>query len=135
MFVERYLSKTVDEDNYLEFINRELYRLLPSMVDEINRKGGDIEVIDDDYQVLLEDGIILCEDGVALTISLYPVSSNPGKIIVFKKMGDSAHNVVIDGYGAETIDGATTRTLAQNYGTMTILAAEDEWLIIAGAGT
>jgi hypothetical protein len=43
-----------------------------------------------------------------------------------KKLGNTA-NVIVDGNSSETIDGATTKTITSQYGTLNLLSDGKEW--------
>jgi hypothetical protein len=70
------------------------------------------------YTVLAADACLLVDDdtaGGAVTIALLAASTaGDGYSIEIKKLGTTA-NVILDGSGSETIDGATTATLTSQY--------------------
>lgn len=75
--------------------------------------------------------VILVDDdtaGAAVTVTLPAASGNSGLQYVIKKIGSTA-NVVIDGNGSETIDGATTATLTTQYEVMTVICNGTAWFI------
>lgn len=90
-----------------------------------------------DYTATLDDGTIEVDaSGAARTITLFAASGNAGKIIVVKKTDSSANAVTVDGNASETIDGATTISLASQYSTaiLQVNAAGTGWNTI-GTGT
>ena len=68
----------------------------------------------------------------AVTITLYAASGNAGRIVCVKDTGGSAYtnNITIDANGSETIDGATTQTIASNYGSLLMFCNGSAWFII-----
>ena len=64
-----------------------------------------------------------------VTITLYSASSNNGKIIQVKKMV-AANSVVVDGSGAETIDGNSTITITAQYYNLTLCCDGSNWHIL-----
>jgi len=65
----------------------------------------------------------------AVTVTLPPVASSLGALIVVKKTDASANAVTVDGSGAETIDGATTQALAAQYDAVTVVCDGIAWWI------
>lgn len=66
----------------------------------------------------------------ATTVSLPPAATYPGRVYVIKKMDASANNVVIDGSGSETIDGAATKTTNTQYAGWQIQSNGTNWIIL-----
>jgi len=70
--------------------------------------------------------------GGAFTIYLPAVASATGKIYTFIRTGAGGNALTLDGYFAETIDGAATNaTMDAQYDSLTILCDGTEWFIIA----
>lgn len=67
----------------------------------------------------------------AITMTLPPAALVPGRIYVFKRINSGANAVIIDGYAAETIDGAATHTLAPQWNSLTIMSNGVAWFILA----
>ena len=59
-------------------------------------------------------------------------TAGAGKIYTFKDVSGSAStfNLVIDGNGTETIDGATQVKITSNSGSVTCVSNGDNWFII-----
>ena len=77
------------------------------------------------------DYLLLCNSTAgAVTITLPPAALVPGRIYVFKRVNAGANNVVVDGYGAETIDGAATYTLSSQWAGVTVMSNGTAWFII-----
>lgn len=88
-----------------------------------------------DYTATTSDGTIEVDaSGAARTITLFAASGNAGKIIVVKKTDSSANAVTVDGNASETIDGATTISLASQYSTaiLQVNAAGTGWNKLGG---
>lgn len=70
------------------------------------------------------------------TITLPTAADNIGRIITIIINGDpGAYNVVADGEGAETINGAATKTNSDRYSYLRLLCNGTGWNIIGSAGT
>ena len=67
----------------------------------------------------------------AITMTLPPAALVPGRIYVFKRINPGANAVIIDGYAAETIDGAATHTRTPQWNSMTIMSNGVAWFILA----
>ena len=82
----------------------------------------------DDTLDLTEDLIYVDSTSATVTVTLPAASSSSGhEYRIIKTV--SANTVVIDGNASETINGATTQTMYQQYETMTIWCNGSEWLI------
>lgn len=69
----------------------------------------------------------------ARTIVLPPAASvGRGKVIVIKDESGAAgtNNITADGSGNETIDGATTKAIATNYGYLRLYCTGTAWFTI-----
>ena len=70
------------------------------------------------------------------TITLPTALDNSGRIITVIIDGDpGAYNVIVDGEGSETINGAATKTNSDQYSYLTLLSNGTRWNIIGSAGT
>lgn len=67
----------------------------------------------------------------AITMTLPPAALVPGRIYAFKRINSGANAVIVDGYAAETIDGATTHTLTPQWNSVTIMSNGTAWFILA----
>jgi len=67
--------------------------------------------------------------GGAITLTLPALSGITGRTYWVKKTDSSSNNVVIDGSGAETIDGAANVTFNTQYQSYTVVAGASEWHI------
>ena len=85
------------------------------------------------YTVLDGDGFttILVDDTTSdRTITLPTAADNGNRQITVKNISDEGNKVIIDGEGAETIDGQTTFTLASKYDEVTVQCNGAAWFII-----
>jgi hypothetical protein len=73
--------------------------------------------------------------GATTTITLPTLADNQGRQISIILGSTPGNNVVVDGEGAETINGATTLTNASQYSVLRLFAAPAEWLVISRVGT
>ena len=76
--------------------------------------------------------VILVDDDTAggvVTINLRTALGIPGVIYHIKKLG-STGNVVLDGFGSQTIDGSATKTLTSQYERVRICSDGANWHVI-----
>jgi len=68
----------------------------------------------------------------SVTVTLPNTANNRAlnKQYVFKRMDASANTITIDGFSADTIDGAATKTLTSQYETLTISGRTSGWSVI-----
>ena len=69
------------------------------------------------------------DDTAASTVTITLPAGTANDQQVIKKLGSTA-NVIVDGDGSETIDGATTFTLTAQYASLTLIWNGTEWSII-----
>lgn len=81
-----------------------------------------------------DDAMIVDASGGAVTITLPDRASNVGKVYTIKRV-NATNNVVVSRAGSDTIDGATTKTLASQYAAITIIAGYGEWNVLSTMGT
>ena len=78
------------------------------------------------------DYLLICDaSGGAITMTVPPAALVPGRIYAFKRINAGANQVIVDGYGAETIDGAATHTLTPQWNSVTIMSNGTAWFILA----
>lgn len=83
------------------------------------------------YTLANGDDVLLADATAgAFTVTLPLVALYTGKVFTVKKIDASGNAVTIDGAGSETIDGATTRALAAQYDSLTLLGGSSEWHLI-----
>lgn len=84
------------------------------------------------YTVTDSDGFeVIKTDATALTanrtVTLPTAADNTGRRLTFKKGDTGSFDFIVDGEGAETIDGVATKTLSTQYDTFTLVCDGDEW--------
>lgn len=72
--------------------------------------------------------IRLCDLAAGFTVTLPTAIGNTSKL-TYKKML-AAGSIIIDGNGAQTIDGGTTATLNLQYEAITLVSNNANWMII-----
>ena len=83
------------------------------------------------YTATTSDFAILVDaSGGAITITLPTAVGNTGRMYNIKKTDSSTNAVIIDGNGAETIDGDVTKTITDQYVSLTIISDGNNWSII-----
>lgn len=80
-----------------------------------------------DYTLTSADDV--CIVTASCTITLPAVASSAGKVFVIKANTGGITSIVIDGNASETIDGATTKTIATDLSTVTIVCTGSAWFI------
>lgn len=79
----------------------------------------------------LWDRVILVDTTAgAVTVTLPAVATCAGLVLNVKKIDGAANNMVIDGNGAETIDGAANITTATQWASYTVIATAAGWMIL-----
>lgn len=81
--------------------------------------------LDNTHETVLVDA-----SGGARTMTLPAAAGCTGRRYNVKKVDSSANGVIIDPNGAETIDGATTKTIAVQYDSLTIESDGAGWVIV-----
>lgn len=76
------------------------------------------------------DIVLVDPSSSTITITLPAVSGNTGLLYTIKQITDSTNNVIIDGNGSETINGATTYTLDIANAFIDIFCDGSSWHII-----
>lgn len=85
------------------------------------------------YTITGTDYVILCDATAtgAFTVTL-PTAANKGQILVIKKVDSTAGAITIGRAGTDTIEGATTKSLAAQYNSYTLVAnGTSTWYITA----
>lgn len=63
------------------------------------------------------------------TVTLLPAGARDGRPVIIKKIDVGVNPVIIDGNGAETIDGAATQTLTAQWSTKWLVSDGTNWMI------
>lgn len=110
-----------------EYLARELRRISA----ELAAINSNVRYETAASQVAAGDEILIMNvtSGTA-TIVLPPLAISFGRELLVKKIDATANTVVLDGTGAETIDGAATRTLSAQYAFIRVAAGITDWHII-----
>lgn len=75
-----------------------------------------------------ESGLVIVTNaGASYTLTLPACANNTGLGYIFKKTDANTNPIVIDGNGAETIDGAANQTLDAQYETLAIISDGSNW--------
>lgn len=83
-----------------------------------------------DYTLTVTDTAISVDaSGAARTITLPDAAGNTGRLFRVKKIDSSVNAVIIDGDGADTIDGAATYSLTAQYQAVDLISNGTNWLI------
>lgn len=96
-----------------------------------------VTAITADYTATVDDGVINADATAAtVTVTLPSAATASGQSITVRRVNGSGSNVVIDGAGSETINGATTKTLSSQYDSAVLTSNGTSWAVTtAGAGT
>lgn len=86
----------------------------------IRAVSADITVAPDDYTLVVNSSASV------RTISLPPASDGPGRVLVVKRQGGNAVNVVAD--GADTIDGTGTLAIGTDQQTVSVQSTGSAWV-------
>ena len=82
--------------------------------------------------ILTGDYAILANSTAAfINVSLPAAATATGRIYFVKRVNAGANNVTVDGFGSETIDGATTHVLSAQWARVEIISSGTAWFIIA----
>lgn len=88
-----------------------------------------VSEVTSNYTMAINDSLILADaTGGAFTVTLKPAAECKCKLVVIKKTDASANSVTVDGDGSETIDGATTDSLASQYDVVRLMSDGTQWL-------
>ena len=85
------------------------------------------EISTDTTLTTANEFIAVDTDAGDVTITLFGITSNTGRVIYIKNVG--SNSVIIDADGSETIDGNTTATISIKYDSVDLIARASEWSI------
>ena len=77
-----------------------------------------------------DDKILVDATGGARIVNLPTAVGRGEKWFTVKKVDSSSNTVTIDGSGSETIDGATTYVITNQYESITVVSDGANWLIV-----
>ena len=82
------------------------------------------------YTLTRGDAMILADcTSAAFTVTLPPAVDLKGRVYHIKKIDSSGNAVTLDGDGAETIDGSTTKVNYVRYATISVISDGSNWHI------
>ena len=94
-------------------------------------KTASYTVLDDDPDLILIGAL-----SAHATITLPTAADNSGRTITVLLAGDpGAYNVIVDGEGSETINGAATKTNSDQYSMLKVTSNGTAWFISGSIGT
>jgi len=83
------------------------------------------------YTVTTNDDVIFADPtSGSFVLTLFTAVGNAGRVLKIKNIGTNFNTVTIDGAGAETIDGFTTRVLSTTNETITIVSTGSAWQVL-----
>lgn len=95
--------------------------------------SGFQQTVTSNYSIELGDQIILVDEtGGAVTVTL-PTPTYEGERYLVKQITGGANNTTIDTEGSETIDGASSQSLAAQWEWYEVVSDGDNYLIV-GSG-
>lgn len=131
------MSTKFSNNKYRDNATPDGHRLEPTGTSQIISTADDgfiaPGVTDADYTVSKNAGIVVFPVLTASRTATLPDSTTlNGKTIVFKDGGGTAatFNIVVDGNGSQTIDGAATKSIISNYGSFTIRSIGTGWISV-----
>ena len=91
-------------------------------------------VISQSQHLAGQNDCILLADSTAgkITINLDTTAGNPGRYYMIKKIDGSNNKVIIDAYGTQQIDGASTYELSERYKYVQLVSDGANWFIVGG---
>ena len=107
-----------------------------SVAEAIQRLGQfnveqDARTVTAAYSMDPTDDLVLADaTGGAFTVTLPAVTNAQRKLYHVKRTNAGVNNVTVDGFGAETIDGALTFVLGAQYDSITVLHNGTAWWIV-----
>jgi len=131
-----YYPRAATEEYRPEFLDDEFHKI-SHVMDKFAQEyypSKNASVHTADYIATIFDDVLICSG--TLTVTLYDaagktvsnVSQNSGRRIVVKNIGTDT--VTIDGAGAQTIDGSTTKAISSQYGSLELFSDGSNWHII-----
>ena len=87
------------------------------------------------YTTSGEEVITVDTSGGTVTITLASADTNSGNVVTIVDAGGAAetNNISVDTEGSETIDGATSKTIAKNYGGLVLISDGTNWFTASGS--
>ncbi len=89
-----------------------------------------------DYIITANDSILIGNPQLSdITLSLPAANGIAGRRHTIKNTSSYAYQVIVDANEAETIDGALTKTLANQYSSIVVISDGSNWIIESQMGT
>lgn len=108
-------------DDFLTFVYQ-LLSLSPSF--RSFQTAASYTALKDDYYI----GVTSTAAARTITLpALASVTDNKRYVVKDESGGAVANNITIDGNGAETIDGAATKVISSNYGSVRLVKSGSSW--------
>ena len=100
-------------------------------VDKVSGKKRGSRAVDDTAYLTPADELVLVDTGAGdVYVYLPPLALAPEMEVIVKKVSSDSNQVVIDGNGTETIDGATTQSINLQWRSLSLTATDDnDWMI------
>lgn len=93
-----------------------------------------LTILDDPYTAVIDDYFLNCDCiGGNINIALPTAIGQRGKVFIITKTDALANTVIVDAFGAETINGSLTATLTTQYQTLAIYSDGANWLLSAAS--
>ena len=131
-----YYPRAATEEYRPEFLDDEFHKI-SHVMDKFAQEyypAKNASVHTADYIATIFDDVLLCTGPITITLydaagkTVNNVAQNAGRRIVIKNIGTDT--VTIDGAGAQTIDGSTTKTISSQYGSLELFSDGSNWHII-----
>lgn len=87
-----------------------------------------------DYEITLVDGVgvVLMTTGATnRTVTLPAAANSTNRVITVKKADTGSGSLILDGSGAELIDGAATQSIGYENGFLTVVSDGTKWLVVS----
>ncbi len=86
-------------------------------------QGLNQRVVTDDTTILASDQVILCDTtNKSITVTLSPSAVTKGEVFIVQKISSDTNTVTVKTTGTETIDGATTQVITDQWGTVQVVS-------------
>jgi len=83
------------------------------------------------YTILATDSVIRANAlSNSITLTLPPVATNLGKLVIIKKTDTSSNQVILDGNASELIEDALTLTMYDTFDSYSLIATSSGWIIV-----
>ena len=95
----------------------------------VKTSAGDVTMVNEGVVVVLKDS------GAATAVTLTPSPQTGDFVFIVDAKGDAAtNNITVSGAAAETINGAASYTISENYGAVGFVYNGTEWSVVGSYG-